>query len=128
MPYSQKPPFGFRPITSVCAHRGHLCSAVDFPKAGKASRGLVGRDGWKTAVHSARFERQRRAMSRPRGPVRYLRAVLHSENLKLALKVRSRSNARGRDTTPGGVFAGETANAESAHRQADPICQIGRAS
>jgi integrase len=50
-------------ILAWLEHRGGALDVVDFPKADKASRGLVGRDGWKTAVHSARFERQRRAKS-----------------------------------------------------------------
>jgi hypothetical protein len=32
------------------AHVGHRRTAVDFPKADKAYRGLVGPDGWKAVV------------------------------------------------------------------------------
>src|SRR5271169_4773435 len=52
------------PASGNLHHVGRRHTVVDFPKADKASRGLVGRDGWKTAVHSARFERQRRANNR----------------------------------------------------------------
>src|SRR5260221_7497265 len=35
-----------RPASENLHHVGHRRTAVDFPKADKASRGLVGRDGW----------------------------------------------------------------------------------
>jgi hypothetical protein len=40
----------------LCTHVGHRRTAVDFPKADKAPRGLVGRDGWWEADLAGRLK------------------------------------------------------------------------
>ena len=40
------------------AHAGHRRTAVDFPKADKASRGLVGWDGWKGDIPGCPIHRK----------------------------------------------------------------------